>query len=228
MSNKLKIILMSISVVFAIVTIKLNTNSNLEIFKGTNLENYDRVDKVLKLIDYGKILQSVENLNDSLIINYDTEIFNYKTLEKNASILFYLLNDLKVITYKINNEIYSFDYDKIALIYNNFDNINISDINNRYKSKYFSSIYLGNINGQIDLFDTSDICLENYIELYQDKEFVYYITCSDIDDIIVVADNKEYKLHDALKLNIIQIDDLFDTNIKIKKDGLDRYENISE
>lgn len=228
MNNKLKIILMGILVVFAIVIIKLNTNSNLEIFKGTNLENYDRVDKVLKLIDYGKILQSFENLNDSLIINYDTEIFNYKTLEKNASILFYLLKDLKVITYKINNEIYSFDYDKIALIYNNFDNINISDINNRYKSKYFSSIYLGNINGQIDLFDTSDICLENYIELYQDKEFVYYITCSDIDDIIVVADNKEYKLLDALKQNIIQIDDLFDTNIKIKKDGLDRYENISE
>lgn len=226
MEYKLKIILIGLLAVLSIVIIKLNSNSNLEIFRETNLSDYNKIEEILKLIDYGKNIKSFDINNSSLTIIYDVEMFNYKTLEKNSSILFYLINGLKVIDYKINNEIYSFDYDKIALIYNNFKGIKIDNINSRYDGKNFSSIYLGNINGNIDLFDTSDLCIENYIKIYQTNDYVYYITCSNIDDILVVTGNKEYKLLDALEEGVIEIDDLFNTNIKIKKDGLDKNEDI--
>lgn len=223
--NKIKIILTGILVVLTIlIVIKINGNT-LEVFKDTSISNKTSIEKIIRLLDYDRSKYTFDIAENSLDINYTTELVNYKNLEKNASILFYLVNDLKIINYKIGDKTYSFKYDKIALIYNNFVDINIDKINKRYTSENFSNVYLGNIDGKTDLFDTSDLCLDNDIELLRNAEFVYFITCSDIDSVIVVNDNKEYKLLDALDKNIINAQDLMETNLKISKEKV-KNENI--
>ena len=70
----------------------------------------------------------------------------------------------------------------------------------------------------VDLFDLSDLCIEEYKEFYEDDNYKYYITCSSLDDIIVIVDNESYKLIDALNNDVISIDDLFKINVKLKKE----------
>ncbi len=225
MMNKLKIIFIGIAVILTTLIVIINNGNTLELFKNTPINNKNRIEKIIRLLDYDKSKFTFDVIENSLNINYTTELVNYKNLEKNASILFYLISDLKIINYKIGAETYSFRYDKIALIYNDFIDINIDKINKRYTNKNFSKVYLGNIGGKIDLFDTSDLCLDNYIELLRNDEFVYHITCSSIDSVIVVNDNREYKLLESLEKGIINIDDLMNVNLKISKEKVNN-ENI--
>lgn len=220
-NNFFKIILTVIIATISIIFIMQKKGDNLEIFKNTNISDNTRIEKILHLLDYGKNKFEYHINENSLNIDYSLEIFNYKTLEKNASILFYLIDDLKFINYEINDDNYSFSYDKISLIYNNFNDIRINDINGRYKDKNFSYLYLGNINGNIDIFDTSDLCLDNYWELSTTDEYVYYITCSEIGNVIVVKDGIEYNLLSALEKGLVKIDDLFETNLKINRRSID-------
>lgn len=216
-NNFFKIILTVIIATISIIFIMQRKGNNLEIFKNTNINDSAKIEKLLHLLDYGKDKFTFDINIDSININYSVEIFNYKTLEKNASIMFYLIDDLNTINYQINDDNYTFIYDDISLIYHDFSNIDIDKINKRYEGKYFSYLYLGNINGNIDIFDTSDLCLDNYWEVLTADDYVYYITCSEIDSVIVVVDNIEYNLLVALENEIIQVDDLFKTNLKISR-----------
>lgn len=216
-NNFFKIILTVIIATISIIFIMQHKGDNLEIFKNTNISDSAKIEKLLYLLDYGKDKFTFDIRENNLNVNYSIELFDYKTLEKNASILFYLIADLKAINYEVNGTSYSFNYDNISLIYNGFSNTDIDKINKRYKGKYFSNIYLGNINGNVDIFDTSDLCLDNYWEVLTTDDYVYYITCSEIDSVIVVVDNIEYNLLVALENEIIQIEDLFKTNLKINR-----------
>ncbi len=227
MINKLKLILVGIVAVLAVLIVIKTNGNTLEVFKDTSISNKTSIEKIIHLLNYDKSKFTFDIVENSLNINYTTELVNYKNLEKNASILFYLVKDLRIINYKIGEQIYSFKYDKIALIYNDFIDINIDKINKRYENKNFSNMYLGNIGGKSDLFDTSDLCLDNDIELLRNDEFVYYITCSEIDSVIVVNNNKEYKLLESLEEGIVNIEDLMDTNLKISKEKVNN-ENIGE
>lgn len=221
MKKNIKIILAGLLLIICLFIFSLNKNISLEMLKNTNLSDNKKIETILKKIDYGNSEFEFSVKSNKIIINYNIEFFDYKTLEKNSSILFYLLNDLDEIEYSMNDGNYIFYDSKIENIYEDFSNITIKTINKRYDTEYFSYIYLGNINGNIDIFDTSDLCLENYLELYRDDNYIYYITCSDINDVIVVDSGKEFTLLEALDKKIILVDDLFDTNIKIKKDGID-------
>lgn len=225
-NNRLKIILALIMVIISIIFIIQNKDSNLEIFKNTSISDNSKIEKILHLLDYGKEKFTFDINNNSLNINYSIESFDYKTLEKNASILFYLIDDLKIINYEIAEKNYSLVYDNISLIYNDFNDIDISIINERYNGDNFSNLYLGNINGNVDIFDMSDLCLDNDFELLTTEEYVYYITCSEVDSIILISDNREYTLLSALENKIIKIDDLFKTNLQIGRRKIDN-ENFS-
>lgn len=219
--------LLGLVIILAFILVYKNNNLNLEILKNTNLADDEKIERILKSIDYGKNIKNYEIKDNDLNISYDIEDYEYKNLEKNASILFYLINDLKEINYTVNNENYSFDYSKISLIYKDSKNFNLETIKERYNSKKFDNLYLGNINGNIDLFDKSDLCITDYIEIYRDNEYVYYMTCSSVDDIIAVIDNKEYKLIEALNQEKIDINDLFDINVQMKKESINNDENIN-
>ncbi len=216
MNNKSKIILGCILIILYITLIFYN--NNIEVFKNTKLNETNKIEKILKKLDYGNNDFSFDISHNTLNIKYNVELYNYKTLEKNSSYLFYLVNDLKNINFNIDEIEYSFNYNDISLIYNNFKKFKISDIEKRYNDKNFKNLYLGNINGNVDLFDLSDLCIEEYKEFYEDDNYKYYITCSSLDDIIVIVDNESYKLIDALNNDVISIDDLFKINVKLKKE----------
>lgn len=219
MINKLKIILPSILIIIIITFVIFNSkNFSLNLFKNTDLSDIESIKKILKKLEYGEEDFSFKTLNKTLIVDYDIELYNYKTFEKNASYLFYLINDLENIVFNIDETKYSFNYNNISLIYNGFKKTKISDIEKRYNNKNFNNVYLGNINGNIDLFDSSDLCIEEYKEFYEDDNYKYYITCSSLDDVIVVIDNESYKLVDALNDKKFSIDDLFKINVKLKKE----------
>lgn len=216
--NKIKIILIGISIILALFIINSSYNI-LEKFKNTSIDNKERIEKIIHLLNYDKSEFTLDITEDNININYETERVNYKDLEKNASVLFYLVNGLHTINYQINDQDYMFNYDKVSLIYDDFKDTDIKKINERYKNKYFSQIYLGNINGEFDLFDISEVCLDNYIELARNKDYVYYITCSSLDSVIVINNgNIEYTLLEALGKDIINVDDLMNINLKISKE----------
>lgn len=215
--NKIKIILIGISIILALFIINSSYNI-LEKFKNTSIDNKERIEKIIHLLNYDKSEFTLDITEDNININYETERVNYKDLEKNASVLFYLVNGLHTINYQINDQDYMFNYDKVSLIYDDFKDTDIKKINERYKNKYFSQIYLGNINGEFDLFDISEVCLDNYIELARNKDYVYYITCSSLDSVIVINGNIEYTLLEALGKDIINVDDLMNINLKISKE----------
>lgn len=216
MNNKSKIILGCILIILYITLIFYN--NNIKVFKNTKLNETNKIEKILKKLDYGNNDFSFDISHNTLNIKYNVELYNYKTLEKNSSYLFYLVNDLENINFNIDEIEYSFNYNDISLIYNNFKKFKISDIEKRYNDKNFKNLYLGNINGNVDLFDLSDLCIEEYKEFYEDDNYKYYITCSSLDDIIVVVDNESYKLIDALNNDVISIDDLFKINVKLKRE----------
>lgn len=216
MNNKSKIILWCILIILYITLIFYN--NNIKVFKNTKLNETNKIEKILKKLDYGNNDFSFDISHNTLNIKYNVELYNYKTLEKNSSYLFYLVNDLENINFNIDEIEYSFNYNDISLIYNNFKKFKISDIEKRYNDKNFKNLYLGNINGNVDLFDLSDLCIEEYKEFYEDDNYKYYITCSSLDDIIVVVDNESYKLIDALNNDVISIDDLFKINVKLKRE----------
>ena len=218
MINKLKIILPSILIIIVTFVIFYSKNFSLNLLKNTDLSDIENIKKILKKLDYGEEDFSFKTLNKTLIVDYDIELYNYKTLEKNTSYLFYLINDLENIVFNIDEVKYNFNYNNISLIYNGFKKTKISDIEKRYTNKNFNNVYLGNINGNIDLFDSSDLCIEEYKEFYEDDNYKYYITCSSLDDVIVVIDNESYKLVDALNDKKFSIDDLFKINVKLKKE----------
>lgn len=219
MKDKIKIILSTIIFLIFIIILVVKGNSSLELFKNTKINNNKKIEQIINLLDYKENLVEY-NIEESVIkITYNNEFYKYHVLEKNASILFYLINDVEEIVFFTNDNEYVFKREEILSIYKN---INIKSINRRYENEYFDNLYLGNINGDVDIFDTSELCVESYNKLFQTSEYTYYITCASIDEVVVVKEKKEYLLKEALEKNIISVDDLFKTNIKITKDWFDK------
>lgn len=213
MKKNFKLILSCLLLVILIIFFICKNNVNLEIYKNTNITDKKKIESIIKKLDLKEGYKNIEIEENKLIVNYEIDYFDYKTLEKNASFLFYLINDLSDIKFNIGEEKFNFSYEYINKIYKK---INIKNIKKRYDSKYFSYLYLGNVNGKIDFFDKSENCLENYEKLYEDDNYSYYITCSSVDDVIVVIENEEFKLKDAVE-DKVDINDLFNINIKIEK-----------
>ena len=99
MNNKSKIILCCILIILYITLIFYN--NNIKVFKNTKLNETNKIEKILKKLDYGNNDFSFDISHNTLNIKYNVELYNYKTLEKNSSYLFYLVNDLENINYNI-------------------------------------------------------------------------------------------------------------------------------
>ena len=228
MNKSKNIIFIFFSVLVIIISLPFFIkNSSLYFFKGTTLNEKSIVEKILKETEYGKDLKEFNILDNTLNINYDLDYIKYEILERNSSILFYLIEDLDYLNYSIGNEKYLFEREQIEKIYSSFKEIDINDINERYEKSSFEHTYLGNIDGIYDLFDISALCLEKLEKIYQDDNYVYYISCSSLESIVLISNNNQYELSDALEQKLIKVDDLFKTNIKISKEGIDSSEDIS-
>lgn len=219
MKDRLKLVLSAIIFIIFIIILFANGNSSLELFKNTKINDNKKIEQIINLLDYNENLEKYNIVENIVKITYNNEFYKYHILEKNASILFYLIDDVEEIVFFMSDNEYVFKRKNILSIYND---INIKSINERYENEYFDNLYLGNINGEVDIFDTSELCVESYNKLLQTSDYIYYITCASIDEVIVLKENKEYLLKDAIDKSIISVDDLFKTNIKITKDWFDK------
>ena len=94
MNKSKNIIFIFFSVLVIIISLPFFIkNSSLYFFKGTTLNEKSIVEKILKETEYGKDLKEFNILDNTLNINYDLDYIKYEILEKNSSILFYLIED---------------------------------------------------------------------------------------------------------------------------------------
>lgn len=219
---KKKILIAALLIVVFITINITQKNSGLQIYKETKLSDAEVIDKIVKRLEYKKEYKSKTIEDNTLRLDYDVEMYTYAKFEENASFLFYLIDDLETVEINLPNEKYTYKRDKTL---NMYDELTIKKIEQRYKKEPFKKYqYLGHINSNINLFDKSDLCLTKYEKLYEDDEAEYYITCSSLDNAIAIIDDKEYKLEETINKQI-DINDLFDTNLKIEK--RDKNENNS-
>jgi len=201
-----------------------NTTNSLEQYQNSYIGDNSAIGGIISNIYSGKyyIGFSLETNKEpyGIKINYKDDFYVniYKHLEKDASILFKLVENISYVEFSVNEDVYLFDYEYINNIYDNIKEKSIEDINKRYNSEYFLDFtYLGHIN-EYDIFDTSTTCGLDKNELFKTNEYRYFVECSSIDSLYLVNNTKKIKLITAINENIINPDELFNTNLKISKE----------
>lgn len=193
----------------------------LEQYRNSYSYNEEAISNIMKNLN-GKdyILKYNVDNNKVLIIEYQYDVLlldAYKIMEEDAAIIFNLVEDIKTITYRFNNENYSFYYDNLNNIFDNkIKEYSLKTIKERYNSEKFNYAYLGNINGLYDLFDESTLCSKELDVIYEDNKYRYLVSCSQIDYLYLIdKDNNKILLKEAIKNNIVKISDLENTILTI-------------
>lgn len=211
---KNKIIIATLLIGILVIVSVTKNKTNFQIYKDTKLDEEVKINKILKKLDYKDDLKKITIDDKTMNLEYSTEIYTYKSFEKTASYLFYLIKELEEINIKLETENFNFKRKNIESIYENYT---LDNINKRYKQKEFKNyVYLGHINSNINIFDKSDLCLTKYEKLYEDDNYEYYITCSSLENTIAIIDGEEYSFKDTINKQI-DIEDLYETNLKIDK-----------
>lgn len=190
----------------------------LEKLENTSITETKKIKKILSYTYSSENLENFKIKGSTIIINLEESML-YQNMEQDALILFNLIDDLRKVEFK-ENKIYTFDFNYIKSINPFIKNIDRNEIYSRYENEYFSKFtYLGHVPGfGFDIFDTSTSCGNDKNEIYRDNEYIYYIECSDIDALYLVDDNQKIKVKTALEKEIIYIEHLFQTNLKISKE----------
>lgn len=190
--------------------------------KQIYIENEKGIEKYINTLkEPEKIKEYTISQNPNTItITYDkNKVFNnyYKELEKNAALLFNKVKDLNIINFNINDKTYVIEFNNINSIFNN--DITLENIKKRYNQDIFLDfIYIGNVN-EYDILDKSEECGISYLKLYEDDEYNYEVICSSIEKLYLIKKNETISLKEALKQKKINIDDLFNTELKIVKEA---------
>jgi hypothetical protein len=190
--------------------------------KNTVSEILDNLDSKNHMIDFS-ISSNLKPF--SITINYTDSIDNtlYKTMEEDAAILFNLIKDVELVSYYMNDQTYNFYYEDINKIYDDsIKNKPLSEIKLRYKTGLFNDpyvTYLGNIDGIYELFDESTFCSGEVEVVAEDDNYYYSLSCTQIDYLYLVdkSDNKYY-IRSAIQDNVVSIQQLLKTNLKIYKE----------
>ena len=201
----------------------------LEKFRGSIYTDSPSVDNIINIINQDENIldYSVTDSNNvqSILMNYkDVSAVNYYAeLEEEATILFNLINDLDIITFNMNDKEYSFYYSEINKIYSgSLALINVDYIKKYYRNPIFNdndTTYLGNVNGIYNLIDQSTLCSEELAVIYEDANYIYSLSCSQIDYLFLITKtNEKILLKEAFDQKLITINDLLKTNLYIHKE----------
>lgn len=197
--------------------------NKLEEYQGTYVGDNSAVGNIIKNLYSGKHYDtfSLETKEEpyGIIINYKEDTYTkvYQNIEKDALILFKLIDNASFVKFNVNNKSYSFDRTHANTILD-LTKVSLDEINQRYESDYFERFsYLGHID-KFDLFDTSTTCGVDKSVIYESAEFNYLIECSDIDALYLIASDSKVKLKTALEKDLIKVDNLFDLDLKISKE----------
>ena len=137
-----------------------------------------------------------------------------------ASIIFFLVEDVNEIVFHHSNLTTTYDINKINSIYGNIKKISLIDIEMRYSGKEFENYtYLGRL-ADYDVFDESDFCEESEQLIYEEKGMHYYMSCTKPEDIKLYNNGlRMTSLKKALKEKKINVQELLDSDLVISITG---------
>jgi len=200
--------------------------NNLDDYQNSYIGDNSAIGNIISDIYSGDYMESFslnsEEIPYGVTITYKVDLYGdiYQYLEQDASILFKLVTNVDYVEFKVNSNSYMFDKKYVDSLYDNIKELEIEDIYSRYDHEYFEKFtYLGHIDNY-DIFDTSTTCGIDKNIIYTDSEYNYYIECSDIDAIYLVNGNIKKKVKTALEQNEINVQTLFQTNLKISKEDI--------
>ena len=197
--------------------------NKLEQYRDSYSSDQSAITNILNMLDSKVYMTNFKVESLAIVINYNDDVILtdvYKTMEEDAAILFSLVKDIEKVGYHFDEKDYHFNYDDINKIFDNkIKEYKLETIKGRYKEARFDSTYLGNINGIYDLFDESTLCSTELGAIYEDNNYKYLVSCSQIDYLYLI-DNEDNKLllKDAIKNNIITVSDLSNTILTVHKE----------
>ena len=180
--------------------------SSLEEFKGISIKS-SRIVKTFKYLQTSKYISSytIDTHAEPYTINlYMKEMDSFiATIEYDAATLLHLIDDANEVNFIVDGRTYNFTINKINEIYGNIKKTSLDTINKRYTDKKFSEyLYLGHV-GDFDVFDTSDFCLDEEQIVFEFNEEAYYVTCADLDKIVLFGKGIEIPIKDALRTKYV-------------------------
>ena len=191
----------------------------LDDYRNTTIENNDKIKTILNKLEVGEYISSYTTQKEYpyiIKIYIENLDFDYQIMfEKDASILFNLINETKQVIFTKDGKDYTYKIDDINNIFKNIKKINIKEIEKRYEDSNFSNYtYLGRIK-EYDVFDTSEVCELEHQLLFEYNDIKYYLSCSKLEKIIFYGNNKNINIKDALKKNLISYEDIIESNIDL-------------
>ena len=204
-----KMLLIMIPIIIMLVGLFiLNNEKDLESFKGTDINDSDKITKIIKVqdIDYKSII--IDTLEDTyglrITINKNIKYFE---MEKYANELFYLVNDLSFVIFIYDDSNYNIDKD--------LEFKSLKEIDDYYSDDNFMKYdYLGTIKNY-KVFDKSTVCINEKQLVGSSLEYNYYVYCSSLDNIYLTDG---LTLKNALEDNLISIEDIEKLNIRLEKE----------
>lgn len=190
---------------------KVATTSNLKtVLKNSLIKDYFDQIKVTKTKDTYQI-------SISLTKNNETDL--YVNLEHQAAILVNVFKNVDLVTYNQGKRVYPFSLDWLVNALTMKPNqMTLEAIKTHYDSLPKDKIYLGNINGAYNIYDTSLVCDKNYIKFYENEFSTYELNCASVNDIeLVNTANNTFKLMTALDLKLVLPDNLFGKGLDVQR-----------
>lgn len=211
--------------------VKNNYNS-LEDFRGIVLENKSKVSNIFKYLETKDYISSyVINTHAkpyTISIYLDDIDINYQEMfEKDAAVLFNLINGVDEVVFSVNKHPYKYTINTINAIFNDIKKLKLSKIYDRYKNEKFENYtYLGHINSY-DIFDTSEFCDLEHQMLFAIQNNEYYLSCTDVKQILLYSKNKVINIKEALDQNLITPNDILSSTLDLVIKEVETDENIS-
>lgn len=199
--------------------IKSEYNS-LDDYRGTVIANKTNVANILTFLETKKYMTSyvLETSVEPFTLNiYLKDINdNHQLLfEKDASLIFNIINDVNEVIFHYNDKNYVYTINSINAIYKNVKKKSLVEIADRYKeSKFLDYNYLGNVKGY-DIFDESEFCELEKQYLFSYFNSNYYLNCASLDEIILYKNKEKINIKEAMEKEILTSSDIMNSVIDL-------------
>lgn len=159
----------------------------------------------------------------SVTLKSNTDSKIYENLEHQVAIITKVFKGVDLVTYTLAKRVYPFSKTWLnnAMIVD-VTNMTLEQIETHYKNLPKTKLYLGNINGLYNIYDTNVVCDETYVKFYEDTFSTYSINCADVNNIeLVNTTNISYKLLTAIERKLIMPDSLLDKGLDVIRTSKD-------
>jgi hypothetical protein len=213
MINKHWILIFIVGIIVTLITI---FNRDITDINGKlNKSNVDKITNYLN-IKYSNLEIGVDD------ITFEIEEVNAKTLEHDAAIFMSLINDLNIVRYTYNGEVYKYYYDDLNTLFDyKLRDKKLYEINNYYKGLKKEYTFIGTIKGIYHLYTRNPECSDNNY-LGEDNDYKYYTTCYDTKELVVLdKKNNRYTIESLISRNTFTYNDLYFYNLQLDKERKD-------